>query len=120
MKPCGQCGSDDVRHVDETHSIHLYHHSDQFQQCQECGRMEAYRGVAADPETGLAFYLPDRDVGAPRPLCSIHERPMQPTKCWPDELRVQFKCTERTADGVCQAVETADLEPVATREDDGQ
>lgn len=113
MKPCSNCGSEAVQYVKETHSIHLYRHRDHFQQCQDCGRIEAFRGEGIDPEKGLAFYLPNAELVARRPRCPDHDRAMVPTKCWPAEETTQFKCPEELADGVvCQAVETVEMEAV--------
>lgn len=124
MKACSNCGSGDVEHVEESHSLHLYRHRDDMQQCQNCGHIEAYRGVALDPEDdGMAFYNVEDGTKAERPECPVHGDLMQPTKIWPDEGRVQFKCHQTVTQprdagasrlplptGKCQQIEYVEME----------
>lgn len=112
-RDCSNCGSSNTEHVEESHSVHLYRHRDDFQQCLDCGRMEAYRGAALeDVELGLAFYDVEARTRAERPRCEDHRVNMVPTKIWPTEGRVQFKCDAPTETGPCQAVEYVELEDV--------
>lgn len=105
---CPRCDSTHTANVDESHSVHLYRHTDDMAQCQKCGHMWAWRGRAIDDaDEGLAFYVPTIDKGAERPECPKHGDAMQPTKFWPDEEVVQFKCPKPTPEEdteVCQRI----------------
>lgn len=108
---CPECGGE-AEHVDEGHGIHLYVHRDDYAQCVECGHFFAYRGVATEDENaGFAFYDAESGKGAERPTCPKHGVKMWPTKVWPSEDRVQFKCDEddEDAEKACQRVQYRDL-----------
>lgn len=103
---CGECGGTDVETLDESHSLSLYDHRDVRYYCRECDRIITY-GKAKDPEEGLAFYLPERGIGAERPLCPDHDVRMTPTKAWVDQSAgetIQFKCEVVDGGEECQRV----------------
>lgn len=109
---CPECDGD-AEHVDENHALNaIYDHRDDYAQCEDCGHIFAYRGVADDEAAGFAFYDVEKGIGAMRPTCPEHGRPMVPTKHWPSEETVQFKCDHADPDeDACQRIAVSDLKP---------
>lgn len=110
-RPCPECGSEATKKRDESHSLNLYRHTDDWAQCFDCGHWFAYRGRGEDAERSFAFYDAEAQLGALRPPCPEHDCPMQPTKVWPSEERAQFKCREGPVADPCQRLTVKNLKP---------
>lgn len=103
-KQC-ECGATEYEQIRESHGLNLYAHTDKWFQCQECGEIITH-GIPDDHDAGMQFYNVETDDVYPRPDACC-ERELMPTKIWPSNDTVQFKCPE------CYRVVTVEPEGVS-------